>query len=293
MTSDVEPSHAALPVLTVGMPVYNGAASLEKAVRSVLAQTLTAIEVIISDNGSTDATPEICRKMAAEDSRVRFVRQPQTLSITDNFKFVLKEAKAPFFMWAAHDDIREPETAEKFVAALQANDKAILAFGDLIEVRDGTPEARVFDFANTGLSPAARLRKSAMGQLYHIYGIWRTEALRRINWRNVSWWVDTPFMMAASLLGDFIHVPGPKFIYQFNARPFFGWRKPGVASSLINDLRQFGRAAGQLFLMTYLCFWSVRPIGGTLLGLQALGYGALKIVSQIIGFCWRRIVRTR
>jgi glycosyltransferase involved in cell wall biosynthesis len=287
-----EPPHTpiAIPKLSVGMPVYNGAKTLEKAIRSVLAQTITDIEIIISDNGSTDSTSEICAKMAQEDGRVRFVRQSKTLSITDNFKFVLNEAKAPFFMWAAHDDVREPETAEKFIAALQANANAILAFGDLIEVTDGKRTERAFDFVNAGLSPSARLRKSAIGQLYHIYGIWRTEAVRKIQWETTAWWVDTPFMMAASLLGDFIYVPGPRFIYQFNARPFFGWRKTHERPTITNDLRQFAHSVGQLFLMVYLCFKSVKAVAGTRMGVQAFVYGIIKITAQVTGFIWRRVV---
>ncbi|MGL4634811.1 MAG: glycosyltransferase family 2 protein [Beijerinckiaceae bacterium] len=290
-----EPNHtpSLVPVLSVGMPVYNGARTLEKAVRSVLAQTLAEIEIVISDNGSTDDTHEICKRMAAEDPRVRFVRQPVTLSITDNFKFVLKEARAPFFMWAAHDDVREPDTAEKFISSLEQNQKAILAFGDLIEVTDGVPAPRTFNFVNTDLSRSARLYKSAMGQLYHIYGIWRTDAVRKIHWQNVSWWVDTPFMMAASQLGDFIHVPGPRFIYQFNARPFFGWRKKNEKPSIVNDMRQFAQSVGQLLLMCWLCFVSVNAVAGPWRGLQAMLFGVMKIASQIFGFVWRRIVPVR
>jgi glycosyltransferase involved in cell wall biosynthesis len=286
-----EPHHLPVegPLLSVGMPVYNGAGTLEKAIRSVLAQTVANIEIIISDNASTDTTPEICSRMAAENARVRFVRQPAMLSITDNFKSVLSEARAPFFMWAAHDDVRDPETAAQLIEALRANAQAILAFGDLIEVVDGKPAPRAFDFANTGLSTGARLRKSAMGQLYHIYGIWRTEAVRKIQWETTAWWVDTPFMMAASLLGDFIHVPGPRFIYQFNPRPFFGWRKTNALPSLGRDLRQFARAAGQLFLMIYLCFKSVKAVAGITTGMQAAVYATIKIASQITGFIWRRI----
>jgi glycosyltransferase involved in cell wall biosynthesis len=278
------------PLLSVGMPVYNGGTTLEQAVRSVLAQTLQNIEIIISDNGSTDDTSAICKKMAAEDTRVRFVRQPVTLSITDNFKFVLREARAPFFMWAAHDDERDPDTAEKLIQALQADQDAILAFGDVVEVKYGIPALRQFDFVNKGFSPAARLSQSAIGQLYHIYGIWRTEAVRKIPWANLSWWVDTPFMMAASLLGDFIHVPGPRFIYRFNARPFFGWRKREQSQSLGNDVCHFAKAVGQLFLMIYRCFTSVRAVGGLRMGLLALIFATWKILSQIAGFIWRRLL---
>jgi glycosyltransferase involved in cell wall biosynthesis len=279
------------PLLCVGMPVYNGALTLEAAIHSVLAQTMTDLEIVISDNGSTDATPEICHRLAAEDSRIRYIRQSAALSPTDNFRFVLAEAVAPFFMWAAHDDLRSPDTAGTLIAALQRDPAAILAFGDVVQVIDGKEVPLALDFVTTGLGPSQRLRQAAMRQLHHLYGIWRTDALRRVDWRHVDWWHDTPLMMAASMLGDFIYVPGPRFLYQYNPRPFFGWRKKGAAHSLASDLRHFAYYAGQLALMIWLAGWTVSKTAGPWRGLQALFYAAVKIAGQVLGFIWRRGVR--
>ena len=277
-----------LPLLSVGMPVYNGAKTLESAIRSVLDQTLRDLEVVISDNGSIDATPEICRRLAAEDPRIRYVRQTRALSPTDNFRFVLAEAQAPFFMWAAHDDLRDADTAERLVGALQAKAGAVLAFGDLVQAIDGREVPWPLDFETAGLSRSRRLRQGAMRQLHHLYGIWRTEALRRIDWRHVDWWHDTPLMMAAAMLGDFIHVPGPRFIYLYNPRPFFGWRKAGQPSSLAKDLREFAWRAVELGRLVWLSGLTVGRVAGPLRGLEAAAYAAAKIASQIGGYLWRR-----
>jgi glycosyltransferase involved in cell wall biosynthesis len=279
------------PRLSVGMPVYNGALTLEAAIRSVLTQTMADLEIIISDNGSTDTTPEICRRLAAEDRRIRYIRQPAALSPTDNFRFVLAEAAAPFFMWAAHDDLRSADTAELLIAALDRDPAAILAFGEVVQVIDGKEVPLALDFVTTGLGKSQRLKQAAMRQLHHLYGIWRTEALRRVDWRHVDWWHDTPLMMAASMLGDFIQAPGPRFLYQYNPRPFFGWRRRSAVNSLMNDVRNLAYYTGQLLLMIGLAGWTVGKVAGPLHGLQAGFYAALKITGQIAGYIWRRGVR--
>jgi len=92
------------PLVSIGMPVYNGARYIREALDSLLGQTFTDFELIISDNASTDNTEAICREYAAKDERIRYIRQPHNLGASANFKFVLDEALGEYFMWAAHDD---------------------------------------------------------------------------------------------------------------------------------------------------------------------------------------------
>lgn len=110
------------------MAVYNGADLIAQALDCLLAQTLADFELIISDNGSTDGTEAICRDYAARDARVRYVRQPENRGPAFNFAYVLDAARAPYFMFAAHDDLWEPEFAERLVAALDGDSQAVLAF---------------------------------------------------------------------------------------------------------------------------------------------------------------------
>jgi glycosyltransferase involved in cell wall biosynthesis len=98
-----------LPEASIGMPVYNGEKTIRAALDSVLAQTFTDFELIISDNASTDGTTAICREYAARDRRIRYVRQRENRGPAANFRFVLDEAVGKYFMWAACDDIRSPD----------------------------------------------------------------------------------------------------------------------------------------------------------------------------------------
>ena len=100
------PSESAkLPRVSIGMPVFNGDKFIREALDSLLAQTFTDFELIISDNASTDRTEAICREYAERDKRIRYVRQAENLGPAANFRFVLDEAVGEYFMWAAADDL--------------------------------------------------------------------------------------------------------------------------------------------------------------------------------------------
>jgi glycosyltransferase involved in cell wall biosynthesis len=92
------------PKVSIGMPVYNGADFIRRALDSVMGQTLTDFELIISDNASDDRTEIICREYAAKDARISYFRQKTNIGGTDNFLFVLNKAKSLYFSFLAHDD---------------------------------------------------------------------------------------------------------------------------------------------------------------------------------------------
>lgn len=98
-----------LPMISIGVPVYNGADYVQEALDSLLSQTYIDFELIISDNASTDNTPMICEEYAKRDQRIHYIRQSENIGAVKNFKFVLDRAQAKMFMWAAHDDLWSPD----------------------------------------------------------------------------------------------------------------------------------------------------------------------------------------
>lgn len=115
------------PALSIGMPVYNGSAYIDEALTSLRAQSRGDFELIVSDNASTDETPDIIAKHAALDPRIIAIRQPKNLGAISNFLAVLEKAKAPHFMWAASDDVWSPEWVEHLLPASQKRN--CIAFG--------------------------------------------------------------------------------------------------------------------------------------------------------------------
>jgi glycosyltransferase involved in cell wall biosynthesis len=109
------------PSISIGVPVYNGAGKLELMLDALLKQTFADYEIIISDNASTDGTAAICARYAAQDARIRYFRQSENVGPQLNYRFVLCEARSPYFMWSACDDIRSPDFLEENIEFLKAN----------------------------------------------------------------------------------------------------------------------------------------------------------------------------
>jgi glycosyltransferase involved in cell wall biosynthesis len=116
------------PLVTIGMPAYNGGRYLAKALDSLLAQDYRSWELVISDDCSTDDTEAVARAYSSRDPRIRYVRQPSNLGEMANFNFALGQAKGPYFMWAADHDLWQPTFLSRCVAALEAKPEAVLAY---------------------------------------------------------------------------------------------------------------------------------------------------------------------
>ena len=114
-------------LVSIGMPVYNGAAHIRRALDSLLAQSFSDFEIIISDNASTDATKEICLDYVNRDSRIRYIRQESNISVLPNFDFVLNASCGDYFMWAAHDDEWDSRYIEKMLHVFEGSDASVVA----------------------------------------------------------------------------------------------------------------------------------------------------------------------
>ena len=78
------------PRVTIGLPVYNGENYLAEAIDSILGQTFTDFELVISDNASTDRTEEICRKYADQNQRIRYFRHDRNRGASPNYNFTVE-----------------------------------------------------------------------------------------------------------------------------------------------------------------------------------------------------------
>ena len=114
------------PRLSIGLPVFNGENYLEAALDSLLAQTYSDFELIISDNASTDRTQEICQAYATKDPRIRYYRNEQNLGATKNFNRVFELSLGKYFKWAAHDDVCASEYLERCIEVLDCDPSIIL-----------------------------------------------------------------------------------------------------------------------------------------------------------------------
>lgn len=115
------------PLISIGLPTYNGGKSISKVLDSICNQTYHNFELIISDNCSSDNTTEICLEYAKKDERINFFRQKENVGLADNYKFVYNSSNGKYFMWWADDDIRENNFLFECFHILESNEKCVAA----------------------------------------------------------------------------------------------------------------------------------------------------------------------
>lgn len=217
------PLTAPLPAVSIGLPVYNGARFLQEALDTLLGQTWLDLELIISDNCSTDATRDLCERAAARDSRVRYICQPENIGPTRNFAFVLQEARGEFFMWAAHDDRWDSGWIEALVARLRTG--AALAFGEVVQVDGHNRLLRTcprFNFQGPRLWRKLRFLFSEEwnGKANLLYGLMRTSDVRQLGLQVYShnpYGADMHFVYRMLQVGDATSAPGVRLYKRFVA----------------------------------------------------------------------------
>jgi glycosyltransferase involved in cell wall biosynthesis len=117
------------PLVSIGLPTFNRAHSLGRAIDSILTQDLKDFELVVSDNASTDSTQDLCRDYAARDGRVKYIRQPTNQGASANFQTVLTESRGKYFMWLSDDDWLDPSYLSRCVEALSTDAELSLVCG--------------------------------------------------------------------------------------------------------------------------------------------------------------------
>ena len=169
------------PLVTIGLPIRNGAAFIDQALGALLKQTYRNFTLLISDNASDDGSQEILPNRVARDARIVLHRQQRDIGAMANFRYVLDQAETEFFMWHAHDDWLAPNYLEELVAILRAEPDCALACACAVRVApDGTPGRRIPFPELAATSRFGRAAKLLLRpEATWIYGLFRTEHLRR------------------------------------------------------------------------------------------------------------------
>jgi glycosyltransferase involved in cell wall biosynthesis len=216
-------------VLTIGLPVFNGEAYLAQALASLRAQTRGDFVVLVSDNGSTDATPAIVAAHAAEDPRIRYVRGTRNIGAGPNFNRAFLLSRTPFFKWMAYDDLLAPTFVERCLGALEADPGLVLVHTALRLVDDvgadlpESPDGTVIDrhgFCHPDREPlhlsegpsAARRFDDALRRMSWctaVFGIIRAQALVRTHLHGSYYEADRVLLAELALLGRFRQLDEP------------------------------------------------------------------------------------
>lgn len=218
------PVEAATPRVSVGMPVYNGEAFLEETIESVLGQTYADLELIISDNGSTDRTPEIAQRYAVRDRRVRFVRTDENRGAAWNYRRTFELARGEYFRWAPADDLFALDSVAVCVAALDADPGAVLCYPktELIDPKGRVIRAYEDNLDLRASNPAERLARAMaqIGLVNVIYGLMRTQALGKTRLMGTFVGADEVLVFELALQGTFLELPTSRFYRRIHEKAF-------------------------------------------------------------------------
>lgn len=225
--------------VTIGIPVFNGAATLRRAVESALAQTHRGTLVQVSDNASTDETPQIGGELAAHHPEVTFTRHETSLGISGNFRFVLDQAKTEYFMWLAADDYLLPSYVEQTLAVLEADPGVVACVAQpVFDDPDGAgqPIAGTYPLlADPVTNLAAYLSEPARNT--RIFSLYRTQALRGAFPPRYFHAYDWAIAAGTLLHGKHVEIPEPLLV-----------REQTPASSYIAAIRRDNPGAlGRMF----------------------------------------------
>ena len=218
------------PKVTIALPVYNGENFIERAIHSVINQSFTDFEFIISDNASTDRTRDIVKTYQQQDERIRLVENDQNIGAAANYNVGFLQAKGEYLKWCAHDDEIDPGHVASLVDKLDSDSRLSLAFGKTIcidavgqklpmvgeempEILDPDPVAR---FMNAILNA---------GTCFPIFGLFRRAALEKTMLHLPYYGSDRALFAEAAMIGRFGCAPEAIF---YN-------RDHGARSININD----------------------------------------------------------
>lgn len=279
-------------MVSVGLPVYNGARHVERAIRAVLRQTLTDIELVISDNASTDATDTICRRLADEDQRIRYFRNQTNLGAAANFNKVFRESRAPFFKWLGHDDFLDPKALEKALAVLEGNPEVSIVYWLERMTDDSGKTLREYRpgqvFHINGTTPGARFRQMMFWRKLGFggdpfFGLMRREALEATRLQGRGMNPNYLLLQELSLTGQIVTLPEILATRIYNdervtAQRMVKWLDP------LNEIRFPHFARAKEYFRVGLTFGQMTPLDRamTLLSLVAFHLHP----RELKGFLW-------
>jgi glycosyltransferase involved in cell wall biosynthesis len=254
------------------LPTWNAESFVGETLRSLAAQTYPNLEILISDDASTDQTVAVCERLVSSDRRFRIIRQRSTRrGWLENSNLLLNAAKGDYLFFAFHDDLLQPTYVARLVEALETNAEAVLAFTDIYHdpsllygrTKNGTAKLRIDDDGSCeqidcyceleGVSSRVErarriLHKRGLWWIPH-NGLFRSTAVRRVGGmrRHLGgdYKADWPWLLHFSLLGEFVRVPEPLLLKS--------WRSDSVSARWVRESSMWKSAAVLLACAREVC----------------------------------------
>lgn len=204
----------ALPLVSAGIPVYQGENYLDETLESLRAQDYPNLEIVVCDNASTDRTTEIVRKHIAEDSRVRLLVNEANIGAAPNYNKAFEVSRGDYFAWNAHDDLSSSGFFSSAVAALQADNDAVGALPHTFRVDLEGNRLEEFHIPPEVQSSRPHIRFRAAARVHPaaiVFGLFRSDVIRRTRLHGSFAGSDRNFVAELMLYGRAIMAPDSEF----------------------------------------------------------------------------------
>lgn len=216
------------PKVVVGLPVYNGQKHLANRLENLLQIAYPNLEILVSDNASTDSTPAICQEYARKYAKIRYIRQERSLGADGNFEYVLKNAGSDYFFFAAHDDLHPSNYVKACLRALRLHPECAACY---TKVRFIDEDGRLMilgakDSENCLSSEATGFQKARYFMLgptsWLIYGFFSLGRLdsRLLELKNIYSGLNNeyPWVLALLMTGSICGTDQTHFVYRLRPR---------------------------------------------------------------------------
>jgi len=212
------------PRVSIGMPVYNGERCIRQTLDTLVAQTFTDFELIISDNASTDNSRNICMEYAARDKRIRYYRNERNMGAIYNSNRVFALSNGEYFMLSSCHDLRERNFLSRCIEIMQERKTIVLCYplADCINEEGNFLEVMPPGIDTRGLDSMSRCHLALWGiqYAYSIYGLIRADALKQTRIFKKTIGTDIILLFELSFLGEFGQIP--EILLHIRRMPNFG-----------------------------------------------------------------------
>jgi len=276
------------PVVSIGLPVYNGEKYLVAAIQSFLDQSFVDFELIISDNASTDRTEEICKSFVPRDPRIRYFRNRVNVGATRNHNIVYELSTGYYFKWAGHDDLYAPNYLAECVEVLDRDPDIVLCYPKTILIDDSGRETGRYEENDLDLNspyPHERLHNILHHPLDMLlspaYGLARMRCMAKTSGYGNYYGADRVVLEELTLQGVFTKIPEYLFYRRMHlesssvSNPYYSGSVQGSRWKRflgnLNGIRRASLSPRERFLC-YREFWSfyskLRRVNGVWLDIK-------------------------
>ncbi len=187
------------PLVSIGIPTFNRAESLRIAIESVIKQDYKNIEIVICDNGSTDATESICRSYSKSQNNINYYRSVNNQGALKNFQSAIEKCNGEYFMWLADDDFIDTNYVTECAKILMTDDEMAVVGGCALFF-GGKNDTNGYNFSIVSKNALIRMCSYYWGVYDNsiFYGLMRSEIAKKNN-------------LKPSMVSDWLFIAGMAF----------------------------------------------------------------------------------